>query len=177
MKEFLTITKYYKPYKWLFISDLIAAAISAGIALVIPMIVRNITGTLIYEPSDVAVPAIIRLGILMIVLVVVSYLCERYSVYYGHMQGTYQERDLRMEIFCHLQKLSFSYYDNAKVGAILSRVTNDLFDITELLHHGPENLLLYTVKVIGSFILLCTINWRLSLVALAMVIIMAVIVC
>ena len=139
MKEFLTITKYYKPYKWLFISDLIAAAISAGIALVIPMIVRNITGTLIYEPSDVAVPAIIRLGILMIVLVVVSYLCERYSVYYGHMQGTYQERDLRMEIFCHLQKLSFSYYDNAKVGAILSRVTNDLFDITELLHHGRAN--------------------------------------
>ncbi|MDO4939842.1 MAG: ABC transporter ATP-binding protein [Lachnospiraceae bacterium] len=176
MKELRSILKYYKPYKFLFFSDLVAATISAGIALAIPLIIRNITGNLIYLPPEEGMPVILKLGVLMLLLLIISYLCERYAVYYGHVQGTYQERDMRSELFDHLQKLSFSYYDNAKVGSILSRITTDLFDITELLHHGPENLIIYTIKMLGSFIILCTINWKLALIALAMVIIMAVVV-
>lgn len=175
MKEFLTITKYYKNYKFLFISDLIAAAISSAIALIIPLIIRRITGEIIYLPSQEALPIILKLGILMLAMVLLSYGCERYAVYFGHVQGTYQERDMRSELFAHLQKLSFSYYDNAKVGSILSRITSDLFDITELLHHGPENLLIYSVKMIGSFVILCTINWKLALIALFMVILMIIV--
>ncbi|MDO4488639.1 MAG: ABC transporter ATP-binding protein [Eubacteriales bacterium] len=176
MKEFLTITKYYKPYMKLFILDLIAASVTAAIALVNPMIIRHITGSLIYLPGAESVPQILKLGLIMIGLTVLAYGCERFSVYYGHLQGTYQERDMRLEIYEHLQELSFNYYDNAKVGALISRVTNDLFEITELLHHGPENILIYSIKVIGSFIILCTINWRLSLVALTMIIAMAIII-
>ncbi len=176
MKDYLSILKYYKPYKFLFFSDLIAAAISAGIALVIPLIIRNITGNLIFLPAQEGMPIILKLGVIMIVLLIISYLCERYAVYFGHVQGTYQERDMRSELFDHLQKLSFSYYDNAKIGSILSRITTDLFDITELLHHGPENLIIYTIKMLGSFIILCTINLKLALIALVMVILMAVIV-
>ena len=175
MKDFLTITKYYKPYKFLFITDLIAASLSAAIALVIPLIIRRITGEYIYLPTQEATAVILKLGLLMIILIIISYACERYAVYYGHIQGTLQERDMRSELFSHLQKLSFSYYDNAKVGSILSRITSDLFDITELLHHGPENLIIYTVKMVGSFVILCTINWKLALIALVMVIIMAVV--
>ena len=176
MKDYLSILKYYKPYKFLFFSDLVAAAVSAGIALVIPLIIRNITGNLIYLPAEEGMPIIFKLGVIMIVLLIISYLCERYAVYFGHVQGTYQERDMRSELFDHLQKLSFSYYDNAKIGSILSRITTDLFDITELLHHGPENLIIYTIKMLGSFIILCTINLKLAIIALAMVILMAVIV-
>lgn len=176
MKNFKSILKYYKPYKFLFFSDLVAAAISAGIALVIPLIIRNITGNLIYLPPETGMPVILKLGVIMIVMLVISYLCERYAVYFGHVQGTYQERDMRSELFDHLEKLSFSYYDNAKVSSILSRITTDLFDITELLHHGPENLIIYTIKMIGSFVILCTINLKLAIIALVMVVIMAVVV-
>ena len=175
MKEFLTITKYYKKYMFYFLTDLVAAAIGSVIALTIPLIIRHITGEVIYLPAAEAQPQILKLGLLMIGLLIISYACERYAVYMGHVQGTYQERDMRSELFGHLQKLGFSYYDNAKVGAILSRITSDLFDITELLHHGPENLIIYTLKMAGSFIILCTINWKLALIALGMVLIMAVV--
>ena len=124
---------YYKPYKWLFISDMFFAVIGAAVTLVIPLIVRYITSRVSALPLNDAVQMVLRLGILMIGLVLIEFVCNFYIAYYGHIMGAKIEYDMRNEIFAHYQKLSFAFYDNQKVGQLLSRVTNDLFDISELL--------------------------------------------
>jgi ATP-binding cassette subfamily B protein len=169
-KQFLS---YYKPYWWEFAIDLLVAGISAAIALVIPLIVRYITGTVVYMPSEQVLPEVIRLAGLIVLLVIMSFGCSYFMTYWGHLMGTKIERDMRHQIFEHLQKMSFTFYDNQKTGQLMSRVTNDLFDITELLHHGPENLLISIVKFIGAFVILLRINWRLALTAFALVPVMA----
>ena len=171
-ESFFSIFQYYQPYKWLFFSDMFCAFLEAGATLIIPMIVRHITGTVVNYPLQQASAEIWKLGLCMIALCVLQLLCHWYTVFYGHLMGTYQERDMRSEIYGHLQKLSFAYYDNAKVGNILSRVTSDLFEITELLHHGPEDIVISFIKIVGSFIILCTLNVRLALVSLGMAVLM-----
>ena len=110
----------------------------------------------------------------MLVMVAVEAVSNYYITYFGHMMGARIERDMRDEIFGHYQKLSFTFYDNQKVGHLLSRVTSDLFDITELLHHGPEDLVISTIKLVGAFIILLTINVKLALVDIAIVVIMLI---
>lgn len=173
-ERFSSIFQYYKPYYWLFFSDMFCAFLEAGATLVIPMIVRYITGTVVHYPLEQAFHDIWRLGLVMIALCILQLFCHWYTVFYGHLMGTYQERDMRSEIYGHLQKLSFTYYDNAKVGNILSRVTSDLFEITELLHHGPEDIVISFIKIAGSFIILCTLNVRLAFVSLGMAFLMLV---
>ncbi|MGN0400512.1 MAG: ABC transporter ATP-binding protein [Blautia sp.] len=166
MKETLKkLIGYYKPYKGLFFSDLFFAILGAAVTLVIPLIVRYITSTVVYEPVDQATGIIVKLGIIMVVLVLIEAFCNYYISYYGHMMGAKIERNMRNEIFSHYQKLSFAFYDNQKVGHLLSRITSDLFDITELLHHGPEDVVISVIKFAGAFIILLTINVKLAAAA------------
>ena len=142
-KTLKQLAGYYKPYKGLFFSDLFFAVLGAGITLVIPLLVRYITSNVVYYPVEKAVNVIIKLGIFMIALVLLEAFCNFYIAYYGHLMGARIERDMRNEIFSHYQKLSFAFFDNQKVGQLLSRVTSDLFEISELLHHGPEDLIIF----------------------------------
>lgn len=164
-KTLKQLAGYYKPYKGLFFSDLFFAVLGAGITLVIPLLVRYITSNVVYYPVDKAVSVIIKLGIFMIALVLLETFCNFYIAYYGHLMGAHIERDMRNEIFSHYQKLSFSFFDNQKVGQLLSRVTSDLFEISELLHHGPEDLIISIIKFVGAFVILLFINVRLALTA------------
>ena len=164
-KTLKRLAGYYKPYKGLFFSDMFFAILGAGITLVIPLLVRYITSTVVYLPSDKSTDMIVKLGIFMIVLVLIEAFCNFYIAYYGHIMGASIERDMRNEIFSHYQKLSFAFYDNQKVGYLLSRITADLFDISELLHHGPEDLVISIIKFVGAFGILMFINVRLALAA------------
>lgn len=160
---------YYKPYKFLFFSDLFFAVSGAAVTLAIPLIVRYITNEVVYFEANEARQAILMLGILLTVLVLVEFGCNYYIAFFGHMMGAKMEADMRSDIFGHYQKLTFAFYDNQKVGHLLSRITSDLFDISELLHHGPEDVLISVIKIVGSFIILMNVNAKLTLVAFAFV--------
>lgn len=160
---------YYKPYKGLFFLDLLFAMGAAAVTLVLPLIVRYITTTVVYFPGQAAMETILKLGLIMLGLVLAEGFCNFFIGYYGHMMGAKIEYNMRSEIFAHYQKLSFTFYDNQKVGQLMSRVTNDLFDISELLHHGPEDVIISIIKFVGSFLILSMINWKLTLIAFAFV--------
>lgn len=175
MKERLKkLLSYYKPYRVLFYSDMFFAILGAVITLVIPLIVRYITNEVVYFDSHKAMQTILVLGATMIGLVLVEFGCNYFIAYYGHIMGAYMEADMRSDIFGHYQKLTFAFYDNQKVGALLSRITSDLFDITELLHHGPEDVVISIIKLLGAFIILININVKLTIVAFVFVPVMAV---
>lgn len=170
MKEMLKkLASHYKPYKGLFFADLLFAIVGAAVTLVIPLVVRYITSTVIYLGNEEALQKVLQLGGLMVALVLVECGCNIFIAYYGHIMGARIEADMRREIFGHYQKLSFTFYDDQKVGYLLSRVTSDLFDISELLHHGPEDIVISLMKFIGSFVILCSVNTRLTLIAFAFI--------
>ena len=156
---------YYKPYLKVFFADLFFAVLGAGTALVVPLLVRFITSDVIYRNENEAVKLIFAIGAVMLFLVLVEGFCNFFIAYYGHIMGAKIEYDMRTQIFGHLQKLSFSFYDNQKVGQLMSRITNDLFEISELLHHGPEDIVISIIKIIGSFVILVQIDWKLTLLA------------
>ena len=162
----------YKPYKGLFYSDMVFAVLGAVITLIIPLLVRYITNEVVYFEAKEARHAIVMLGIVMIILVILEIFCNFYIGYFGHIMGAKMEADMRKDIFGHYQKLTFAFYDNQKVGHLLSRITSDLFDISELLHHGPEDLVISVIKIIGSFCILLMVNVKLALVAFAFIPIM-----
>ena len=164
-KKFLS---YYRPNLKLFLADMFCAMIAAGITLVFPMIIRYITGTVLIA-DNFEMGIIYKLGIFMVVLVIVEYLCNYFVAYQGHVMGVYMERDLRNELFQHYQKLSFSFYDEQKTGQLMSRLTNDLFSLTELYHHGPEDIVISFIKFFGAFIILATINLKLTLIVFAFI--------
>lgn len=164
---------YYKPYKGLFYSDMFFATLGAAVTLIIPLIVRYITNEVIYFDAAAAKRAIMTLGAAMIGLVALEVFCNFYIAYYGHIMGAKMEANMRSDIFGHYQKLTFAFYDNQKVGHLLSRITSDLFDISELLHHGPEDLVISIIKIIGSFIILLMVNVKLALIAFAFIPMMA----
>jgi ATP-binding cassette subfamily B protein len=166
MHQFLS---YYRPYIGLFAADLICAFTAAGISLAFPMIIRYITKDVFQANTTVATGIIGKLALLMLGLTVLEYCCNFFITTYGHIMGAKMEYDLRNEIFNHLQKLSFNYYDNQKTGQIMSRITTDLFEITELYHHGPEDLLISLTKLVGAFIILSEINFRLTLIIFVMI--------
>ena len=167
MKDFKKLLSYYKPYMKIFWADMFFALLSAGIALTIPLIVRYITGTLVYEEPDVSLQRSALIAVVLLVLILVDAFSKFYIGNIGHVMGAKIEYDMRQEIFGHMQKLSFRFYDDQKVGQLMSRITNDLFDITELLHHGPENLILSAIKIVGALIILANINITLALSAFA----------
>lgn len=163
------LISYYKPYKGLFLLDLLFAVTGAGVSLAIPLIVRYITNVVVYLPGNEPFRMIVKLGILMVALALVECCCNYFITYYGHIMGAKIEHDMRNDIFAHYQKLSFHFFDNQKVGQLLSRVTTDLFDISELLHHGPEDVLISVIKLVGSFIILLKVNGRLTLLTFAFI--------
>ncbi len=164
---------FYKPYKGLFAADMICALIAGLISLITPLIVRYITNDLLvnYEIKQV-MNRIMIIGAGMLLLAVFQFLCNYFIAYQGHMMGAKMEYDMRNEIFDHYQKLSFNFYDNQKTGQLMSRITNDLFDITELCHHGPEDLILSIIKIIGAFVILVNVNVVLTIVVFAFIPIM-----
>ena len=145
------------------------AFLASIISLVIPLVVRYITTGVIAMQSDIAVNRILLIGFCLIVLVLVQFGANFFISDIGHVMGAKMEYDMRAEIFSHYQKLSFSFYDDQKVGQLMSRITSDLFDISELLHHGPENLAISFIKIIGAFIILLNISGYLTLAAFILV--------
>ena len=174
MDNFKKMISYYGPYKKVFFADLFFALVEAGAVLVIPVLVRYITQDVIYRPMEEALHTICIIGVIMVVLVAVECYCKFFISNYGHVMGARMEYDMRAEIFAHYQKLSFSFYDDQKVGQLMSRITSDLFDITELLHHGPENLVISVIKIMGAFVILMMISPLLTLAAFILIPVMFV---
>ena len=175
MKENLKkLARYYKPYLGTFILDMILAMMSAAVALVIPLVVRFITSKVAYMSADEALKNITIIVIVLFILVLIQWGCNYYISNYGHVMGAKIEYDMRAEIFNHYQKLSYSFYDDQKVGQLLSRITSDLFDITELLHHGPENITISLIKIVGALCILSSIDLRLTFAAFILVPVMLV---
>lgn len=156
---------YYKPYRGIFWADMFFATLSAAIALVLPLVVRYVTYTLAYYEKDVILSQIKWIAVFLLLLVAIDWYSKFFIANYGHVMGAKIEYDMRAEIFNHLQKLSFSFYDNQKVGQLMSRITTDLFDITELMHHGPENIILSLIKIIGALVILINISPFLAIAA------------
>ena len=168
------LISYYRPYRGLFFSDMVFAILGAAVTLAIPLIVRYITTTVVLLPGEEALQIILRLGVAMVAMVALECFCNFYIAYYGHIMGAKIEHDMRNEIFEHYQKLSFTFFDNQKVGQLLSRITSDLFDISELLHHGPEDVTISLIKFIGSFLILVNINGTLTVITFAFIPVIAV---
>ncbi|MFR1170658.1 MAG: ABC transporter ATP-binding protein, partial [Coprobacillus cateniformis] len=166
--RFRKFLSYYKPYKKLFFTDMFCAMVAAAITLVFPMLTRYITGVILIE-SPIDLKIIYQLGLIMVVLVIIEFFCNFYVAYQGHVMGTYMERDIRNELFEHYQKLSFSFYDEQKTGQLMSRITNDIFSLTELYHHGPEDIVISLIKFVGAFVILSTINLQLTLIVFAFI--------
>ncbi len=169
MKKFI---RYYAPYKAVFFLDLICAAVISLVDLAFPQILRTLTKTLFTEPADRILQALLPIGAGLLVIYILQALCKYYVSYQGHMMGANMERDMRQQLFDHYEKLSFSYYDQNNSGQMMSKLVSDLFDISEFAHHGPENLFISLIKIIGSFIFLFLINWRLAIPLLVLVVFM-----
>lgn len=165
---------YYQPYQKIFWADMFFATLSAAITLVLPLVIRYVTSTLIYLDATIILNQVKIIAVILFVMLAVDCYCKYFISDYGHIMGAKIEYDMRAEIFEHYQKLSFAFYDNQKVGQLMSRITTDLFDISELMHHGPENLLLSVIKIIGAFIILMNISPMLALAAFAVLPIMIV---
>src|ERR1044071_8376669 len=165
---------YYKPYLGLFLSVMLSAVLVAGITLLFPLLTRYITKTVLQDGVTNALHQIYAVGALMLVLILIHTACNYYVDYRGHVMGAMMENDMRRELFDHLQKLSFRFYDEQRTGQLMSRITNDLFSLAELYHHGPEDYLIYTVKFVGAFIILLNINVKLTLAVFLFLPILAV---
>ena len=164
IKKFLP---YYKKYKWILFLDLLCASLTTLCELVLPMIVRRITEVATDSSLSLTAELIIKCGLLYIALRIIDTVANFYMASVGHIMGAKIETDMRRDLFGHLQKLSFSYYDNTKIGTLMSRITSDLFDVTEFAHHCPEEFFISGIKIICSFIILCTMNVPLTLIIFA----------
>lgn len=171
LKKFI---KYYKPYKAVFFIDLLCATIISAIDLAFPQLLRTLTKTLFAGAPGKIVSALIPITIDLLVAYIIQTACRYYVTYAGHMMGARMERDMRKELFDQYEKLSFSYYDQNNSGQMMSKLVSDLFDISELAHHGPENLFISLIKIIGSFIFLFMINRMLAVPMLILVVLMLV---
>ena len=165
---------YYGPYKAVFFIDLICAAVISLVDLAYPQILRTMTKTLFTQDKDMILHALPVIAASLFVMYIVQSLCKYYVTCQGHMMGAKMERDMRRELFDHYQELSFSYYSRNNSGQMMSKLVSDLFDISEFAHHGPENLFISLVKIVGAFIFLFFINKKLALPLILLVIVMFV---
>lgn len=171
LKKFI---RYYGPYKTVFFLDLLCAAIISLVDLTFPQILRTLTATVFTEEPSTILKALLPIGLCLLIMYVIQSFCVYYVGYQGHMMGAKMERDMRQQLFDHYEKLSFSYYDQNNSGQMMSKLVSDLFDIAEFAHHGPENLFISLIKIVGSFVFLFLINWRLAIPLLILVLIMLV---
>ena len=173
MKILKNFISYYKPYKFLFFADMFCALILSMIDLVFPLIVRYLLND-VYVLSDAnkIIKYVIYVGIALLIMYIVRYFCQYFITSWGHIMGAKMETDMRKDIFDNLQKQSFSYYDEASTGKLMSRIVTDLFDISELAHHGPEDVFISILKIVGSFVILAGINSRITLILLLFTLVM-----
>lgn len=172
LKNIMAFIAYYKPHKKLFFWDMICALFVALADLVYPLIAKNIIND--YVPNQNVRLFLVWSGVLLVIYIVKAML-NYFILYYGHVMGVKMQAQMRQKLFAHLQKLPFSYFDENKSGTIMSRLVNDLMDISELAHHGPEDLFLSLIVMIGSFAILCTVNVWLTLIAFALLPILVII--
>lgn len=158
LKRFIS---YYKPHKFMFAADMFASLLISLIGMIYPIVTRRMLNDLIPNKNF---RGVVAAGLLVLGLYVLRLLLRYFVQYYGHMVGTAMQAQMRRDMFAHLQKLPFSFFDDHETGKIMTRLTSDLFDISELAHHGPENLIISSVMVVGSFAYLCTINVWLTLI-------------
>ena len=170
-KKFLS---YYKPYLGLFFADMVCAFIVSATTLILPLGASYITKNVLEGNRPNALNQIYGMGAVMLALIVVHTVCNMFVAYQGHMMGAMMERDMRSELFEHYQKLSFSFYDEQKTGQLMTRITHDSFDLSELFHHGPEDIAISLLNFVGAFTLLLTINIKLALIVFLFLPIMAV---
>lgn len=165
---------YYKPYQRLFWADMACALILSVTTLLIPLGANFITKTVLASSDPDTVRRILGMGGVMLGLIGIHTLCNMFVAYQGHMMGANMEHDMRRELFDHYQKLSFAFYDEQKVGQLMTRLTNDSFDLAELFHHGPEDIVISTLNFIGAFAILIAINAKLALIVFLFLPIMAI---
>ena len=172
MNTFQKFIQYYKPYKKVFIFDLICAAFISLVDLAYPQILRSLTKTLFLKDASTILKTLPVIGGILFICYVFQDFCKYYVSCQGHIMGAQMERDMRRKLFDHYENLSFSYYDQHNTGQMMSRLVSDLFDISEAAHHGPENLFISLVKIVGSFIFLFIIQWKLAIILLVIVLLM-----
>ncbi len=165
---------YYKPYLGLFYADMACAIIVSAITLAIPLCIRFITKNLLESDSPDALTHIYMMGGFMLALVAAYAICHAFIDYKGHVMGALMERDMRNELFEHYQKLSFKFYDEHRTGQLMTRISNDTFDLAELYHHGPEDIVISLLNFIGAFVILININVKLAIIALLFLPIMGI---
>ncbi|MBT3603572.1 MAG: ABC transporter ATP-binding protein [Candidatus Latescibacteria bacterium] len=158
---------YYRPYLKLLAADLACAVVVSAITLILPLCARHITKTILAQGAPNALDQIYTVGVFMLALIVVHALCSMFISYQGHMMGAWMESDMRTEVFDHYQNLSFGFYDEQKTGQLMNRMTNDTFWLGELCHHGPEDIVITSIKFFGTFLILLTINVPLTLIVFA----------
>ena len=174
MNTFKKFVRYYGPYKKVFFFDLFCAAFISIVDLAFPQILRTMTNTLFQRDASVILRTLPWIAAILLICYILQALCKYYVSCQGHIMGARMERDMRKELFEHYENLSFSYYDKNNTGQMMSRLVSDLFDISEFAHHGPENLFISVVKIVGSFIFLFLIQWKLALILAAVVIFMVI---
>lgn len=167
--------KYYKPYMAVFLFDLLCATTISVIDLAYPQILRTLTATLFTKGTDQILAALPKIGVILAIAYIIQALCKYYVACQGHIMGAEMERDMRKELFEHYESLSFSFYDKNNTGQMMSRMVSDLFDISEMAHHGPENLFISLIKIVGSFVFLFIIQWKLAIILLFVVAIMIIV--
>lgn len=171
LKKFI---KYYKPYGFLFFADMFCALIVSAIDLSFPLILSYLSKNFFTEDKGIIIHTIGFIGIGLVAMYVIKYLCQYFIASWGHIMGARMENNMRRDLFYHLEKLSFSYYDEHNTGHMMSKLVSDLFDISELAHHGPENIFISAIKIIGSFIILLYINVNMTLILLCVTVIMII---
>ena len=159
--------QYYKPYRWLFLTDLLCATVVSLVDISFPQVLYWLTHNVFTRPGEEIKPVLAVVAAGMILMYGIRYICQFYITTWGHIMGARMESNMRQDLFDHYQRLSFSYYDRNNTGEMMSKLISDLFDISELAHHGPENLFICTLKIIGSFALLLFINVKLTLILMA----------
>ena len=174
LRRFIT---YYGPYKGLFFMDMFCALILSGIDLFFPSLVNYLMDEVYSKRPANMLQIVIISSAGLLLLYIVRYYCQLYITSWGHIMGARMEADMRSDLFNHLQKLSFSYYDDANTGKLMSRITNDLFDISELAHHGPEDIFISVVKIIGAVIIMLTMNVELTLILLVLMVLIIAFTC
>lgn len=170
LKKFIS---YYKPYKFMFFMDMFCALTLSVIDLVFPLFVNFLLDDVYKGEKSQILKYVALVGTILLFMYIIRYFCQYYITFQGHVMGAKMETDMRRDIFNHLQKLSFSYYDNNNTGKLMSRIVTDLFDISELAHHGPEDIFISILKITGSFVILMNINIKLTVILIFITLFMA----
>ncbi len=174
MSVFKKFISYYKPYKVLFWIDMLCALLLSAIDLAFPQILDYLTENIFNRSPQQIISALKFIAVALLLMYAVKFACQYFITAWGHIMGARMESDMRQDLFDHYQKLSFSYYDKNNTGEMMSKIVNDLFDVTELAHHGPENVVIALIKLIGSFGILMFLNVPMTLILMAVCIVMII---